>query len=106
MKDEIHPSAFRLPPSAWAMLVQRSDLIGGDEPLSSCRADDDPMEDVFRRRGHDMVDRSDELATRRVDGHIAFEHLVGDRPAFVHGWSLAKHASQAFAPGRIWTTTT
>jgi len=37
MKDEIHPSAFRLPPSAWAMLVQRSrqlkeTLLGPNPP--------------------------------------------------------------------------
>src|SRR5437588_6198631 len=65
-------------------LVQRGDLLGGDEPAASARANHDPVEDVLLGSGDDVVDGSYGLSAGPVHGNALLEHLVGDRKAFVH----------------------
>ena len=67
-----------------APLVQGGDLVGCNKAATSLRAYDDPVEDVCRRSRDDMLDRSEELAIRRVDRDVVIEHLVRDRQPLVH----------------------
>jgi hypothetical protein len=45
-----------------AMLMQRIDLVGGDEASALVGRDDDPVKDVLMECSNDMVDRADDLA--------------------------------------------
>jgi hypothetical protein len=64
--------------------MKARDVLRGDKSLARLRADHDTVEDVFLRRGDDVVDGSHLAAVGRVDGHAFLEHLVGDRETLVH----------------------
>ena len=67
-------------------LVQRRDLVGGDEPRPDAGLHDDPVEDVHLGRGDDVVDGADLLAVGGVDEHALLQDLVGDRQSLInHG---------------------
>ena len=50
-------------PQIGAVLVQRPDLIGGDEALDVAGSDHEPVEDVLGERRDHVVDRAHLLAT-------------------------------------------
>ena len=66
-------------PQVDSALVQRRDLVGGDEPQPDAGLHHDPVEDVQLGRGDDVVDGADLLAVGGVYEHALLQDLVGDR---------------------------
>src|SRR5579875_2155711 len=77
-----------------AELVQRGDLLGGDEAPAAGAAKDDPVEYVLRRGGDDVIDASNGLAVACKHRDAALEHGVGDRRTLAGSlWHGAGHVT-------------